>query len=118
VSLVERKANAKAAQPGFDVHPSFFVKSVISEFLIQNTFDTTLSSLSIFFYPRSKSKLAAKMARKMFLATTQSWMKRFGSNFNHVRRKTTYTSKCVLYAIFFKIQDDRKNSWKTLLAIT
>ncbi len=40
------------------------MKSVLSEVLIKNPFDATLVLLSIFVYLHSKSKMAAKMARK------------------------------------------------------
>ena len=40
------------------------MKSVLYEVLIKNPFDATLAPLSIFGYLRSKSKMAAKMARK------------------------------------------------------
>jgi hypothetical protein len=69
----------------------FLLKSVLSEVLIKNPFDATLAPLSIFRYLGSKSKMAAKMARKMVVVIIPLWMTQFDSNFSRVCRKATHT---------------------------
>ncbi len=49
--------------------------------------------------------MAAKMAGKTLLAIIQSWMKRLGSNFNHMCTERQRTlEKCALYALFGTIE--------------